>query len=136
MGEDDKQLRSLCVLVVEDAPSALEATTMALERNGYQTRRALNGKEAFEILVGPQGSRVSLVLTDIVMPVMGGVELARRMRERGLAPPILMMSASTDADLRALGVGPEFVLRKPFTRRTLLRAVQTILGPARTLPPK
>src|SRR5688500_2585648 len=65
------------VLLVDDDPHVAAASRRALERAGYVVLAASNGREAMEIVAGHEGT-LDLLVTDLVMPEMGGRELARR----------------------------------------------------------
>jgi len=111
-----------CVLVVEDEPLVARALVRLLWGWGYTTLEAPDGGAALE-QVQKAGSRLSLILLDIMLPVLDGVEVARRVRADWPDLPIVACSAALSADieedLRRLGVR-EF-LHKPF-RVEVLRA--------------
>ncbi len=79
------------VLIVEDNPALLEAMGDTLEILGYASIGASNGHEALALLE-THGERIALVLSDLIMPVMGGEALLAAMRARGLATPLVMLS--------------------------------------------
>jgi len=117
------------VLVVEDEPAVAEVVREHLEDLGYRTLAAGDGVEALALLdevraAGAAGA-VDLVLTDVVMPRLGGLELVERLEERGDPPPVVFMSGYLD-DERARELlaraGPRF-LAKPFGRDDLARAI-------------
>ncbi len=116
------------VLVVDDEPGLLESVTRMLRSGGYLVSHAANGAEALEV-IQHQGIP-DLVLTDLMMPVMGGIELAEQVHGRWPALPLLFMSgysAELLDDLMHLGAAGE-LLQKPFTAEDLLAAVQLALG--------
>ena len=90
---------------------------------GYEVLTAASGDEALSILEGPGAIR--LVITDIRMPAMDGTELARRIRERPLPPPILFMSGAVSPRTARALPGP--LLEKPFSPAELFRRVQEVL---------
>jgi PAS domain S-box-containing protein len=120
------------VLVVEDEEAVRRIARRALEADGYQVLDAADGREALRILDGCR-ERVHLLLTDVVMPGMGGREVAARAVERCPDVRVLFMSGYLDDELlRDLVEGDEVaLLRKPFTREQLLRAVRDALDVVR-----
>jgi len=83
--------RGETLLVVEDEITVREALAESLQSLNYQTMEAANGQEALEILE-QYGDQIALVLSDVVMPKMGGQALFYAMRQRGLMMPVLMLS--------------------------------------------
>jgi two-component system cell cycle sensor histidine kinase/response regulator CckA len=79
------------VLVVEDDAALRKALAGTLELLNYRVLEAADGREALDILEGRAGE-VSLVLSDLVMPEMGGQALFHALRQRGLALPVVMLS--------------------------------------------
>jgi len=116
------------VLVVEDDEKVREVAVRALESGGYRVLSASGGEEALQLARGEAGP-VHLLLTDVVMPGLGGREVARRVL--GLKPEarVLYVSGYTHDAIGKEGVqdeGSEF-LPKPFTASTLLDRVRTLL---------
>jgi CheY-like chemotaxis protein len=118
------------VLVVDDEPSVLAVAARSLERSGFHVLRASDGLRALEMVEG--SGPPDLVLTDLMMPGMSGVELARRLKQRWPALPVLFMSGYSVEDLRREGVtGVEReLLHKPFTPDTLVARVTATLSAA------
>jgi CheY-like chemotaxis protein len=118
------------VLVVDDEPHVLSVAARSLERSGFHVLRASDGRSALEMLDGH--GPPDLVLTDLMMPGMGGIELGRRLKERWPALPVLYMSGYSVEDLRREGVtGVEReLLHKPFTPNSLVERVTATLSPA------
>lgn len=79
------------ILLVEDEEAVLETGRRLLESLGYQVLTARNGREALEIY-DSQGSEIALVLTDMVMPEMGGLQLVEGLRQRGSPVKVVVMS--------------------------------------------
>jgi two-component system, chemotaxis family, chemotaxis protein CheY len=117
------------VLVVDDDPDILEALSEILEAEGFEIRRARNGKEALEKLAPdpPQ-----LILLDLMMPVMDGWEFAQRMRQRPEVAgiPIIVLSADRNVGSKATDIGAVGHLAKPFELNDLLDMVRHSLGQA------
>jgi PAS domain S-box-containing protein len=116
------------VLLVEDEESVRVFATKALEKQGYRVLQARHGRDALLSLAEHPGP-VDLVITDIVMPEMGGGELARRLASERPELPVLFMSGYTDDEVAQRGLGPEqSFLQKPFTSDVLARKVREVLG--------
>ena len=117
------------VLVIDDEALIRRFLARTLTAAGFDVVEADNGERGLEIARASQVS-LSLVISDLSMPVMGGLEFARRFRLLNSAVPILLMSghfdgtASHDAQLK-----PELLLPKPFTASSLLAAVVQTLQP-------
>jgi two-component system response regulator AtoC len=115
---------NITILVVDDEPILREVCVFWLKRGGFE--RVLAAVDGADALVVLAEHRVDVLITDIHMPKMGGLELVTTMRERGLAPIILFMSAYTDIDLTEMhNLGVEQLLVKPFELETFLQVVTT-----------
>jgi two-component system cell cycle sensor histidine kinase/response regulator CckA len=79
------------ILVVEDDAVVQQALADGLELLNYQVRKASNGQEALAVLEGHKGE-IALVLSDVVMPQMGGITLLHALKEQGLAVPVVMLT--------------------------------------------
>jgi CheY-like chemotaxis protein len=120
------------VLVVEDDELVRVLATRLLATQGYGTLEARNGREALD-LVRSRPGEVGLVLTDVVMPELGGSEFARQLAEMDRGLPVLFMSGFTDADVVRRGLldpGAPY-LQKPFDAATLGRRVREMLDARR-----
>ena len=114
------------ILVVEDEVHLAKGLKFNLEREGYQVTLVDNGQSAVEIMGEDD---FDLMILDIMLPKLSGIEVARRIRNTDLRFPILMLSAkSTDED-RELGLaaGADDYLAKPFHLPELLLRVKGIL---------
>jgi CheY-like chemotaxis protein len=116
------------VLLVEDNEAVRNLARDALKRYGYQVIEAENGQEALQVAAS-QLERISLVLTDVVMPVMGGRELAKQLLARRRDLKIIFTSGYTnDAILSQTGLGGAAAfLQKPFTPALLGQTVRDVL---------
>ncbi|MGH2706819.1 MAG: ATP-binding protein, partial [Actinomycetota bacterium] len=113
------------VLVVEDEAPVRLMAKRALEEAGYQVVEAENGREALELLAGRDG-KIDLLLTDVVMPGIGGRELAARVAEVVPGIPVLFTSGYTDGEILRRGLlepGAAFI-QKPFTPNAIVRMVR------------
>ena len=115
------------VLVVEDAESIRKMVCAMLGQAGYRCLEAGDGEEAFRLVHGAPGA-VDLILTDVMMPKMGGPELARRVAHRWPDLRIMFMSGfSADPVVRSIEKSQSLFLAKPFTAGALLDKVRAIL---------
>jgi two-component system, NtrC family, C4-dicarboxylate transport response regulator DctD len=118
------------ILVVDDEPGLRRLACQTLERAGYVTLEAEDGAQALRLL--EQHARlVALVVSDIRMPQVDGIELEQTCRERWPTLPVLLMSGEVTRDwvVRLVREDALPVLRKPFLGETLLDAVRSILHP-------
>ena len=120
------------LLIVEDEEALRAFARRALEKHGYRVLTAANGLDALDVL-SAEGRSVALVVSDMVMPRMGGPQLERAMRERGHVAPVLFTSgyAARTADEQRLRDGGVPFLAKPWTVADLLRAVREVLDTRR-----
>jgi PAS domain S-box-containing protein len=126
--DDARGGRGETILLVEDDPDVRSVTSRVLAHHGYRVIEANCAERALDLLGRMDGS-VQLVLTDVVMPGMGGLELGKRLRERGLAVPVLYTSGYFDELRDAQGVLRPGVnlLTKPVETRALLERVRAVL---------
>lgn len=120
------------VLAVDDTPSLRALLQLVLTRAGYEAVMAEDGEQAAGLYAG---GGFDAVIMDVHMPVLDGLAAAARMRtwerESGRRPaPILALSAGTEApdERRCLEAGFSAAVRKPFSRETLLAALERELG--------
>ncbi|MFW6205712.1 MAG: PAS domain S-box protein [Gemmatimonadota bacterium] len=117
------------VLVVEDEDAVRKLTVRVLERAGFTVLAAENGARALDVMEAHDGV-VDVVLTDMVMPEMGGRELAWHIRRRRPGIPIIFMSGYDDALVAEAETGEESeFLAKPFTPATLARRITEAISP-------
>jgi len=117
------------LLVVEDDAQVRQVTVRALERGGYRVLVAASGPEALEAFRARPG-QVDLLLTDVMMPGMGGHELALAVQRERPGLPVLYISGYAPdflVERRALGEGLP-LLQKPFTSEALLARVRELLA--------
>ena len=119
------------ILLVDDDDCFAAALASVLEQAGYKLLRAGDGKAALR-LYDPQ--TVSLVLTDLVMPEMEGMDLISRLRQQHPDVKIIAMSGGeinfAKSYLRAARlVGADYILEKPFSKAQLLMAIHQGLPP-------
>ncbi len=118
------------ILVVEDEPLIALALEAALEDAGYGVITAANGRQGLERLA--EAPRPDLVLTDMMMPVMGGAEmLAAMAADPHLRTiPVIVLSSLPETAVRARANGAAAILRKPYTADEVLAAIGRVLGEA------
>jgi CheY-like chemotaxis protein len=116
------------VLLVEDEEAVRGLALLAFQSHGYTVLVANDGKEALRIVDAYRG-KIDLLVTDVVMPTMGGGDLARILRERIVGIKILYSSGYTDDSVVRQGVLHAEVafLQKPYTPYTLLRKARDVL---------
>lgn len=117
------------ILVVEDEQPVRTFIRAVLAQDGYEILEASNGEEALNLWLSDRHS-IRVVLTDVVMPRMGGPELARRIRESTPETVVIFMSGYSDEPVfeHAGGLVYRF-LPKPFTPVDLAEAVRGALKP-------
>jgi PAS domain S-box-containing protein len=131
--------RGETILLAEDEPGVRKYTRKILERSGYKILEATNGAEALSVARSHPGT-IHLLLTDIIMPMMGGVELTEKFNAEFPGIPVLFMSAYTDQIMRHWNVLSAYI-QKPYNLSDLLTQVRELLdrtssdsSPARDLP--
>jgi two-component system cell cycle sensor histidine kinase/response regulator CckA len=125
----DQQKTPAPILLAEDDATVAALVSRALQRDGFEVQTASNGKVALE-LARNQNFEFSLLITDVIMPVMNGPELARRIRLYHPKFPIIFMSGYADTALAEEGFDVDQVdlIRKPFSIAELSRRVKAALA--------
>ena len=122
------------VLVVDDEPHIGRIIRTRLEQDGYVVHLAEQGQEALDVL--EQHPSIALVLLDLMMPGMSGIDVLRVLRSDArwaALPCIVLTAAGQDAQLReAEGLGVSEIMTKPFSPRRLLSRVQAYTAPNAT----
>lgn len=115
------------ILVADDEPDTLDLLEITLGRAGYRVLKAHNGKEALELA---RREQPDLLLLDVMMPQMSGLDVLKTLRAEGAAPPVIVFSARGRADDLAAGIeaGAIQYLVKPTSRERLLEAVRAALA--------
>ncbi|MFD7086963.1 response regulator transcription factor [Streptomyces sp. NPDC059896] len=113
------------MLVVDDDPTVAEVVTGYLERAGFSVDRAADGPEALRLAAARPPA---LVVLDLMLPGMDGLEVCRRLRATGPVP-VIMLTARGDEDDRILGleIGADDYVTKPFSPRELVLRVESVL---------
>ncbi|HBK60438.1 MAG TPA: DNA-binding response regulator [Firmicutes bacterium] len=113
------------VLVVDDEPSIVELVQFNLEKEGFEVAQAYDGESALDAF---RSDRFDLVILDLMLPGMDGLEVCQAIR-RGSQVPVIMLTAKTDEFDRVLGlsIGADDYVTKPFSPRELVARVKAIL---------
>jgi DNA-binding response OmpR family regulator len=113
------------VLVVDDEPIVRDVVTRYLRRDGFETLEAASGEEARAII---ETSEASLVLLDVMLPGIDGLDLCRWIRASSNVPVILLTARGEEADrIVGLELGADDYVTKPFSPRELAVRVRNIL---------
>jgi CheY-like chemotaxis protein len=123
-----REAKDIRILVVEDEALLRMAVVFDFKRRGFQVFEAVNGREAYDLLIQ---TPVDIVLTDVRMPGGDGIELLERIKARDPATPIVMlMTGFADLSLEdALNKGADTVFPKPFDRKALVAIMQEVIQP-------
>jgi two-component system chemotaxis response regulator CheY len=117
------------IMTVDDSASVRQMVSFTLRNEGYSVIEAADGVDAMEKLVG---SRVSMILTDLNMPRMDGIDLIRQVRQDGGCKfvPIVMLTTESQAEKKMAGkaAGATGWIVKPFKPQQLLAVVKKLLG--------
>src|SRR5947209_9829737 len=114
------------VLVVDDDPQLREALTRALQLDGYSVTTASNGAQALDTL---GRHRPDLMVLDVMMPYVGGLDVCRTLRQRRDKLPILVLTARDEIGDRVAGLdaGADDYLTKPFALEELRARIRALL---------
>jgi two-component system response regulator MprA len=117
----------MTILVVDDERAVRESLRRALELEGYEVDLAADGEQALARL--RLGIPVDLVVLDILMPGIDGLDVCRRLRAEGNLVPVLMLTARAEVDSRVSGLdaGADDYLAKPFALAELLARLRALL---------
>jgi two-component system alkaline phosphatase synthesis response regulator PhoP len=114
------------LLVVEDDRTLRQALVFNLSREGYELVTAADGENALAIA---RAQRLDLILLDVMLPGMSGVEVLRTLRREGIDTPVIILSAKGEEIDRVVGlkVGADDYVAKPFSRPELLARIEAVL---------
>jgi CheY-like chemotaxis protein len=113
------------VLIVDDEPDMADVIRAVLESEGYRCRTVNNGEQA---LAEVASDMPGVVLLDVLMPVMNGIECSRALRQAyGGALPIVIMTAAEHVESRREEAQADAVISKPFELRELLEVIARFL---------
>jgi two-component system, cell cycle sensor histidine kinase and response regulator CckA len=117
---------SEAILVVEDDPVLRQLFSIVLAEYGYEVSVAASGGEALAVAHGRAG-RLDLVVSDVMMPGMSGLELAKRLRSEDESIKILLLSGYGEAALEGLSEPAVAFAEKPLAPAALARKVREVL---------
>lgn len=114
------------ILIVEDETRVAQSLKRGLEAEGYDVRLAANGEEGFFLLTA---EAFDVVVLDLLLPGRDGLEILRTLRRRGIATPVLILSARDTVQDRVQGLeyGADDYLIKPFAFEELLARIRALL---------
>ena len=113
------------VLVIDDDENIVQLVKMYLERDGYQVACAYDGQEA---LLTAQRTRPDIIVLDLMLPGMSGLDVCRELRRESNVPIIMLTARTTESDkLTGLDMGADDYVTKPFSPRELLARMRAVL---------
>jgi DNA-binding response OmpR family regulator len=113
------------ILIVEDEPSIAEVVSLYLQRAGFQTRHAPDGKTAMTLI---EQQTPELAIIDIMLPEIDGLSLTRWLRDRSNVPIILLTARREEVDrITGLEMGADDYVVKPFSPQELVSRVRAVL---------
>ena len=123
------------ILVVEDDPRIADVLVRGLQAEGYVMQLARTGPEG---LAAVREREISLLLLDLMLPGLSGLDLCQTLRAEGHQVPMLMLTAmsSTDDKVRGLRLGADDYLTKPFEFEELLVRIEALLRRGREQKPR
>jgi DNA-binding response OmpR family regulator len=126
--------------VVEDDPTVSEVVVSYLERAEHRTNSIADGARAAELLNSETAGNTDLVILDIMLPGLDGIEVCRQLRKAHPDLPVIMLTALGEEDDRIVGleVGADDYITKPFSPRELVLRVESVLRrtkPTNEAPP-
>lgn len=111
------------ILVCDDDKEIAEAIEIYLSKEGYKIFKAYNGKDALNII---ENNEIHLIILDIMMPKMNGIEVANKVRENNSIPIIMLSAKSEDYDkINGLNSGADDYVTKPFNPLELIARVNS-----------
>jgi len=110
------------VLLVDDEQAILKVFSIQLRVSGYEVITALSGQEALELV---DSAKPDIMLLDIVMPGVDGFEVLQKLRSHSRLP-VIVFSARSDNAVKALALGADDFLAKPFAPDELVKKIQTV----------
>ena len=113
------------ILIVEDETRLAEILGEYLKREGFRTERAKDGQRALELW---RAARPDLILLDLMLPLLDGLEVARRVRAESEVPIIMLTARDEEVDkLVGLGLGADDYVVKPYSPREVVARVKAVL---------
>ena len=117
------------ILIVDDSESIREVVSFTLENEGFNVKVGINGQDALKFL---NGDKIDLIITDLHMPIMNGIELIKAVRNNDLYKliPILFLTTESQVEkkLEARDAGATGWIIKPFVPAKLISAIHKVLN--------
>lgn len=126
---DRKGPAGVRIMIADDDPAIRDSLERVLQVEGYDTSTVTNGFAVLDGVGGAGGDTLDLLLLDVMMPRLGGLETCRRLRAAGRDLPVLMLTARDQVSDRVAGLdaGADDYLPKPFATEELLARVRALL---------
>ena len=124
MTRDRFEPNGISILIVEDDDDVRELLVEKFRHEGFHVVNAVHGEQGIAAL---EKHQPALILTDIVMPTMGGLDFIRKVRERHKHLPIIAISGMSSSKFEAISLGVTHFIDKPFDGRTLSDIVRNLL---------
>jgi DNA-binding NtrC family response regulator len=117
------------VLIVDDDPAQRRILEETIKRQGYETKAAQGGEQALQIIESAEKGAIALVLLDLVMPGIDGMEVLRRLASNPVSPPVIVQTAhgSIDAAITAMRAGAVDFVVKPTSPERLEVSIKSAL---------
>ena len=132
-GQHPQQQQQQTVLIVDDEPIVREVVERYLRQEGYRVESAVDGPDALRRFAA---ARPDLVLLDLMLPGIDGLEVCRRLRAQSNVPIIMLTAKGEETDtIIGLGVGADDYVAKPFSPRELVARAKAVLRRAGTPRP-
>ncbi|WP_324669775.1 response regulator transcription factor [Geochorda subterranea] len=113
------------VLIVDDEPSIVELVRFTLEKEGFQCDVASDGPKALEMV---ERTKPDLVVLDLMLPGLDGLEVCRRIRQRASVPIVMLTAKASEVDkVVGLELGADDYVTKPFSPRELVARIRAVL---------
>lgn len=114
------------ILIIDDSPTLRKVLSYLLKKKNIDTDLAQNGREGLEKI---ESRSYDLVILDMNMPVMGGIEVLKYLKKKeDFRIPILILTANNEVRDQGLALGASYFLTKPFRPRSILESIGEIFG--------
>ena len=114
------------ILLVDDERQLTDALSVLLKQNNYSVDCAYDGEEGLDLALS---DIYDVIVLDIMMPKLNGIEVLKRLRQNNVSSPVLMLSAKSELDDKILGLnlGADDYMTKPFSTKELLARIKALL---------